>query len=346
MTRRTIRAFFFLAIAFSCRTVCAQQTPIGDDFGRGGNAFDEKPLTIDLFKLAVEEFEAGNIAAACRHFNESFEWDRNLDTLLSLAVCLEKQEKPASALTRYKQFLDESSRRPVVKNPRDIAKQKRAVAKVEELKARAPRLTIKANQPVPRGWVILVDGEPLPLGETRLLDPGKYKVVVRMPGRTSTEWEAVLQDRQELNQLIRIRPVPTLITSQSRPNQTSVSSEAQNQQKRRIAGMVTGGTITVAALGTVGYRLVTAWSDRDEIALHCPDGLCDTTEWSKKSREADRAIGDMKIGLTVGAVGGMVFLASYLALAPQKPDPQKPRVEASIFRLDSTGAMFGLKGSF
>jgi hypothetical protein len=333
-----------------------------------------------LFEQAVGEIEQRDFAAACPHFEESFNLDGNAGTLLSLANCLNDAGKIASAVLRYEQFikliptLDDKPREKAEVFREEVSKT------LETLKEKVPRLKLALPKDAPEGLVVSLDGAELPastLGQLLTVDPGNHKLAVDAPGRKRVEWDVVLQERQTLEERIRIPEAPLSIPPPNipppsaeppkaprtksvvasllgasmsvpvKPKTITISHTRYTQWNVRQVIVVASGSIAGAGLLAWAIPGVFALSKKRDVDAHCSNNVCETLASTQSARETRKYLGYASGGLILGGVGvaglatmGMAYLVN------RKLNTTKPRVEAGVLKLDSTGAMFGLKGEF
>lgn len=333
MKRRTFNGFPFLAVSLSCGVAAAQQTP-----------------AIDLFNQAKLEFQQGNYAAACPHFEESYNLDKSPGTLYVLARCLENQGKPASALSRYNQFVQIFKYATAAQQSSHKTEFEEAANRILVLNNSVPRVTLKLPPNAPTDLVVSLDGAELPtstVGQLRRLDPGTHTLAVDVPGRKQEAWDIVMQEGQTREEPIRI-PEPLASTPPVsvpvKPQSLAVPDPTQTPWTRREVAMVTGGSVAMAGLIAGGVPFGIAMSKMSEVKAHCPNKVCDTLEWAQQARETQTLANISTIGAVLGGLGGALFFGALFAGG--KTNTSKPRVEVGVWRLDSTGASFALKGAF
>ncbi|WP_437593189.1 tetratricopeptide repeat protein [Sorangium sp. So ce1000] len=147
-----------------------------------GVAFAQAEALLDEGKSLMKK---GKLEEACPKLEESYRLSPRSATLLSLAMCHEKQGKVATAWAEY---IDLGAAARKEGNKRLEADAKARGAKLE---LSLPRLTLS----VPRaaaveGLEVTLDGAPVDgalWGQARPIDPGQHKVSASAPGRKP--WE-------------------------------------------------------------------------------------------------------------------------------------------------------------
>ena len=323
MNRQILRTFSFVALTFYCDSAMAQKT-------RAARIYDQ----------AVMEFKNGNYVAACTHFEESFELDENLGTLLSLASCLNTQDKPASALIRYRQFLKAYSKLDSPTKAVHIETFRRASNEVRKLESRVPHLHLRMPGHAPRGLVVWLDGFPLSIStieERRIIDPGKHRLTVKVPGHVAAKHEIYIKTAQSLEVPI---PLGEAMSSES--------SAFYAEWNWRKIGFV--GASSVAAFGLlmwIGPGLH-AKLNADDVNEHCPNSQCVTPAWTDKARTAQKTANTATVGLVAFAVPTLAIAAFFTIdyFAGRKKTEKKSPFEIGVWKLDSRGALLGIHGSF
>ncbi len=334
MKRRSIRVFSFLAATLA-----------------SAGAFAQPTRSSQLFDQAVDEFNAENYAAACPHFEESLQLEKNGGTLFHLAECLEKQGKHFDALQRYREFVDYFMTLPTGTKQKRMNTLRDASDRIEALKRLLPRLKLKMPKKVPQETVVFLDGEEVPatsIEQTRWLEPGVHKLTVTVPGQTPEAWEIKLEPRQPLEELVRIpkapppAPIPRLVPVKPKP--IVPQSAPPNGLKMHEVVMVTGVSFILTGTIAGGIPFGMAITKTSGVKQHCPDNKCDTPEWVQRALNVQALGGIATIGAGL-ASAGVLFLGGGL-IAGAQSKKTKPRMEVTVLQLNTTSAMFGVKGSF
>ncbi len=256
-----------------------------------------------LFDEAVALRNAGDRAAACSKFRQSYQLSAARGTLLNIAECFEAESKLASAWAAYSTLADAAE----AADDRErlaIARAKRA-----ELEPRLARLTITVTAP-PAGVVVHRDDSTIPLdvlGEPVPLDAGSHTITVSAPGhepwRTTIEVVDGARPRVEVPALVPLPPRPVVDAPGDAPATT------RRRHPRATAGLVALGAGAVGAAVGLGFG-VAAWRAEADADPTCDAALvCDAYGYGRLQdahAHADRA--DLFVGLGAAlVVGGAVL---------------------------------------
>jgi hypothetical protein len=159
-------------------------------------------LADSLFKDGMSRFDKGDIAGACASFTESLRLDPKLGTLLNLALCHEKQGKPATAWHEYITGAAWATQ--------NGQKDRREFANLHAITLEGQLSRVILQLPPARELSsVEVDGEPVPEPRWYLplyLDPGDHTIAVAAPGKYR-ETVKVNVSREPTAQLV---PIPKL----------------------------------------------------------------------------------------------------------------------------------------
>jgi hypothetical protein len=148
-----------------------------------------------LFQAGREAMKQGDFELACKKFGESYHAEPAVGTLLNLGNCEERRGRLATAFSLYTEAID----RLDAGDPRADFARKRA----EELRRRAPTLTVTVDEAAPEEVLVTRNGEPLTkeLGKKVRLDPGRVVVVVEASGHSPRVYQLQLApgDAEELS---------------------------------------------------------------------------------------------------------------------------------------------------
>ncbi len=178
-------------------------------FATARTANADPAVADQLFKQAKELLKEGKIAEACKRFQESFDTDPAVGSLMNLADCLERDGRIASAYGRWGEAVELTQRR---KDERvDFARQRR-----DALKPKLSFLTIQvAGQgeglSIYRGNTKLTQGA---FGIALPTDPGNAVVQVVRGDQVLWERTVVLKESEsatvlvDLGEIVRVNPPP------------------------------------------------------------------------------------------------------------------------------------------
>ena len=141
---------------------------------------DDDPKKADAIFDEAQQLKAqGDIAGACKKYEESLAYNRNaVGTLLNVGLCAEEAGKYATAIDYYTQARDLAREHSFVEH-RQAAEERLAIV--------APLVAHLAIAFAERadGMKLVIDERIVPVDKSDdiVLDPGKHHVVVTAPGR-------------------------------------------------------------------------------------------------------------------------------------------------------------------
>jgi hypothetical protein len=263
-----------------------------------------------LYRDGSAEMEAGKYDSACPKLEESFRLDPATGALLTLAACLERSGKVASAWVRY---LDVEARAQ-----RENDKDRATVAhdKAAQLAPRLPRLRVVLSDHVLSlpGIEVKRDGTPIAvatLSSALPVDPGSHVVEISASGHAPARRDVTLAegrtDEVRVDELAIVDAVaPPPATEPPPPTDDGGLSSVQ------IGGIVVGGA-GLAALG-VGFAFGAIASGRttdleDDFGYRASDGACTRGDAAACQAAYDDAKSAATLS-TVLVIGGSVLTAA------------------------------------
>ena len=265
-----------------------------------------------LFREGVVKFDAGQIRLACAAFTESLRLDPKLGTLLNLALCHERDGKPATAWLEYNHAAAWATQNGQ-RDRREFANQ-RAI----NLEAQLSRVLLKLP-PARELSSVEIDGEPLPEPRWFLpmfLDPGEHSVSVSAPGKYRQTLKVIVP-RQPSMQIIPVPPLQDVkdkTSPQSGP--ASLPELAPKENKTPLLFWIAWGVgLAGVAVGSV-FGVLTLMK-RDDIGDHCAGNRCDATGAQLRD-DAQKLALVSTVGFGVGALG--LATAVVILVASPKTD--------------------------
>ncbi|MBN2196903.1 MAG: hypothetical protein JW751_29130 [Polyangiaceae bacterium] len=279
----------------------------------------------ELFHQAKEAAAAGDMAAACTKFAESYRLGPAVGTLLNLADCDQRNGRLATAWSRYQRALEEL--------PRDDDRRPQVTAVVESLEPRLPRLTLHFPADAPDSITVTRDEAPVGKGSDGVaipVDPGRHLVVVEAPGHRTQRYEIEVAEGEQKDILCEPGPpaphrnadspgAAPPPTERGEPTTGNEAPAADPRRKYRTAAYVVGGVGALALVGGGGLRVL-AWAEQPKIDDHCDaDQTCngqgmDAVDRAKTFEVASTVSliaggAALGIGITLGFVGGRAATA-------------------------------------
>ncbi|HSQ63275.1 MAG TPA: hypothetical protein VLM85_08665 [Polyangiaceae bacterium] len=191
-----------------------------------------------LFREGRSAAEAGDYAAACPKFEESYRLDPAPGTLLNLGDCEENRGQLARAWQHFRRLDDQLP-------PTDVRKPL-AAARAHALELRTPKLRIVMTSSV--AATLVRDDVPLgaaSLGTKLPVDPGRHVVVVTSAGRRDRRYEISLAAGDDKELWVSVgEPLPRAAFSSGLPfvgGSRSGGGEGSEGGGRRTAAFVLGG---------------------------------------------------------------------------------------------------------
>jgi hypothetical protein len=255
-----------------------------------------------LFREGHAAMKAGDLTTACARFDESRRLDTNaIGPLINFADCEAHSGRIATALALWRQG---HARMNV-----DDERLPHATARIADLSARVPTLTLRLDAAAPAGSEVRLDGAPAGVGQRLELDPGDHAVEGRAAGRAPFGVVVHLAEREHREVVVTFAP-PQGDTSVPPPPPAS----ADAGRGRRIAGVVVG-SVGLAALAFAGVTGAMALSRQSTVDDECDDAKrC--TQRGLDAGEEGRTLVTLN---TVGFVVGGAALATGIVLIVTAP---------------------------
>lgn len=275
-----------------------------------------------LFEAGRERLEARDYLSACAKFAESYRLDPAVGTLLNWATCEEHLGKTASAWQHLKEATSAMS-------PRDD-RLPFALARLRELEARLPWLTLELEGAVP-GAKVLRDGivlEAASLGIALPVDPGEHTIVVRAPGHADQEFTVRLEEREKKELAVRVGPLLPKVPSKSETKPP-----------------VLGWSLVGAGTAGLGLGIATAMmleSEQKTVEEHCRNKRCDEAGVQAAAR-GKRLVWANAIAFGAGATALGTGIALILTSGKERERPVVSKVTATA---QKHGAFVSYGGSF
>lgn len=256
-----------------------------------------------LYEDGAKDLEADDYARACPKFEAAWKiLPDHIRTGVTLADCLDKWGKPASALSVLERVA------PLAKARGDKAKMAEIEASMVDLDKRVPRLTVRVSESLSKtpGLAILRGGTPLPpasWGSPMPLDPGEYEIEATAVDKPT--WKTKVRLGVGKAQTVDINPgwpepkIEKPIVIRLPPQNTGL----------RTAGLI-GIGLGAAGIATWGILGGLAISKNNASKAHCNSAnVCDDQGFAV--REDAIAFGH---GASAGLIAGGVFLATGVTL--------------------------------
>jgi hypothetical protein len=251
-----------------------------------------------LFEAGREAMARGDLAVACKNFEDSQKLDPAIGTVFNLANCEEQRGRLASA---WQRFTEVAQQLPDTDDRRAIA-----LARAEALKGRLPYLTLRFGAGVPKDAIVTRDGIGIGaagLGVPLPVDPGRHEVVVQAPGHEQKAFhvELELAERKELV-LTPGAPVPVAASSEG-----AVPSRAAARETPRgppVVGYVLAGAglVAIAVGGVTGVLALDKKATMRREGCSADGHTCRTTTGVDAASSGEILANTSTIAFVVGGV--------------------------------------------
>lgn len=317
-----------------------------------------------LFEAARDNIARGDLAEACRQFDESERLDPQLGTKMHLADCYERQGKLASAWLHFRAAEMLAAER--VAGGSVEPREKIARLRAARIQKRMPtlRLVIEAPQP---DTLVTLDGRTIAArtwGTATPIDPGEHVLRVSAPGRVV--WRQKFAIAEQKHQQLQVpeleheveAPPPTAANSAA-----SVSAAAPESAASAISAPIVNNASSAAAPGPDTLRIIayalagagliaggtgvafgiatnSTLSKRDAL---CPNDICrDARELAQVGKLTEDAR-DTSTPATVLIIGGSIALAAGLTWLVFGSNSSEKQVSLSL-NLSPNAAGLTLQG--
>lgn len=343
MLERDAAARLLLCAGLACPSAFAAEA----DPAAADDAPSERAAA--LFEDGIAGLKVGQFETACPALEQSQSLEASPGTLLALADCLERWQKPAAASARYAQFVDafaRASQSEATYRADQLAFARTALARLEP---QIPRLALVSSAPLPGDTRVLLDGRELP-AEAREgalpLEPGHHVLETLAPGHEPrrVELELSLGDRRSA----ALEPGPPLPALAPEPPPAVVPEAAAGAPASMAAGdHETPGSAGSAwrtvgwGLGGLGLASVGVGAVAGALLLEtCPDLDCAAHEERGKRLAL---ITDLGLG-----VGLAALVSSVIVLVNTEPATARDGVASfnPTLAVHRRGGWFGMSHSF
>ena len=240
---------------------------------------EQKAAATVLFREARGMMEAGDVAGACRRFEESHRLDPLPGTQLNMAVCHEREGRTATAWVEF---------RDAVALARRDARDDRVALAEEHMKALEPRLSsvrivVAQGADLP-SLTVTLDGAELaqPAWNTALpVDPGVHLVAASAPSMKpfAARVEVAREGETQTVTIGALDPVPPPVVAEvPRPTPPPAPADATRHgghglSARRVSALALGGA-AVIGLGVGTYFGLDVFAKHADSNRGCPANQC------------------------------------------------------------------------
>lgn len=271
-----------------------------------------------LYQEGRELLTAGKAAEACPKFAESYRLEAGAGTLLNLAACNEQLGKTATAWSQFSEAYAVLSRQGDNERAEYAADHRDALAK------KLPKLAIEVPESSRVSQlVVTLDGVAVGSavwGVGVPIDPGPHTVTARAPGYVDWSGKVEIASGAETKKLL----VPTLKRGAQPASAQPVSTSSGSAPEADSGGRPLTAPVVILGIATIGLGVgagVTGalyMQKRGEYDEANGQPGSDPVDVNKLHNDAD-TLGNLNLGLTIGAVAtGVTTLIWYLA-TPKEP---------------------------
>jgi hypothetical protein len=300
----------------------------------------QSPQAEQLFRSGRELVKQGKYAEGCAKLEASQRLESNVNTLLNLAGCREKNGQLATAWALFLRAAAEARKKDSDQQLVQIAE-----GFVAKLEPRLPYVTVSVpDTSRVEGLVLALDGRTLDPAEYNQgipVDPGKHEVLGRAPGHEPwTTTLAVVEAERKSVEVPRFKELAKLA-----PDTVGGTADAPVEQEEPVDDAGQGGmpgmrkvAIGAGAVGVVGLAAMTAfglqargtWQDAEDA----------NDDELRKDAESQATLA------TIGGVVGIVGIAAGVTLwVVGKPQPSE-RATAWLPVVTRSSVGFALGGRF
>ena len=282
---------------------------------------DDPKLAEDLFDRGREAMVHQDYRLARTQFEASYRSEPALGTLLNLAVCEEQLGMWNAASLHLAKALHDADD--------DDRRRASIAARLDALRARIPRLTLRSGAPLAPGTVVLLDAAPVDstsLGVELPIDPGPHTVRCQGEHGVSCLHEFEAHESESIVWWIDLdaRPVPAPIPAPAPAPAPHGADPRKAPASPPALALWTGGLgLAGIALGLAAGGEVLAL--KSTMARHCDSTGCDATGVSAAS--SGKAWSWVS---TIAAGVGVLGLGTSIAIAVTARPSQGASAEVTV----------------
>lgn len=172
---------------------------LGASFGATSTALGQtNPDPAKLFEEGKADMAKGDYENGCPKLQTSYDLEPKFGRLYTLALCRDRQERTATALALYKDYLTGTAELDDDAKKSHADRMASAAERVRALKEAVPRIKMVWRGDIPEDIDVQLDGrDALPRLNTDLpLDPGDHIITTRKKGRKDDVRTVTLQNGQ------------------------------------------------------------------------------------------------------------------------------------------------------
>jgi hypothetical protein len=279
-----------------------------------------EPTPQQLFDEGLKEMLAGSYQSGCGKLARSYERDPQPGALFTHAACLARWGKLQSAAERYEEYLAVVGKLPPDKRKEQSERAANAAAKLKELKAQVPTVTVELSS-APAGTRVEIDSIAREAGTPLPLDPGKH--VVRAVTTTGDDREETVD--LQVGEARRVQLSFADLFTPPPPKEDDGGPDGL------LVGAFVAGGVGLAGLVLGGVTGGLVLSKKSVVDDNCQDVVCNQA--GLDAAEEGKTLGTVStVGFVVGGVGAAAAIVLFVMVATDGGDG-----EASALRVDAKG---------
>ncbi|APR77944.1 Hypothetical protein A7982_03291 [Minicystis rosea] len=167
-----------------------------------------------LYNRGLADMRAGRYETGCPAITESYKLDPQLGALFTLAECEAKRGRVATAVARYREYLELFARLPPAQRAQQaqLHRDRVSTQQAAALAAEVPELTLELPADAPAGTVVKHGDEVLgaaALGIALPVDPGDHVITTQAPNGPIKEHKVSVVRREKKKVALEVvRPAP------------------------------------------------------------------------------------------------------------------------------------------
>jgi hypothetical protein len=219
-----------------------------------------------------------------------------------------------------------------------VEAQEQAVAELESIQPRLPKLRLVVSGAELGNVNVLIDGKPLSsasIGVPTPVNPGKHDIVVSADGYAPQQRSVELAEGASEVLEVQLQPGTSTAsepsTASSEPNEAATSASVASPASTETSSRATwgyalggGGLVLAATGGVFGFLAVQQGKDAEDDPNLCPNKVCtDEGDAEVESAETKALVANIGIGAGLALVG----VGAYLLLtdSSSEENPQSAR---------------------
>jgi hypothetical protein len=278
-----------------------------------------------LFTEALADEQAHRFDVALEKFRRVQHVRDTMSVRYRVGACLEGLGRLREARATFVALIDDAGK----PTGDDVETVRSAAARIDDLNARIPKLTLKLSPHASASAEIRVDKALIPtstLVDPLLLDPGDHVIEATSADAPPFRTRFALDERAHVELTIPLDPatatppVPSTSATTTAPR-PSVEPPSPPPRTLPVLAIAGGGALIVAS----GVTLLVRHGDIAEINRLCHNGVCPASQQAEITSTRNRALFEGPLGVAFGVAGvALAGVGIYFMLGPR--DPASPSI--------------------